>query len=252
MSETEETNLENNKRPVPDVYFRTSTGRSSTDLVMDHIIDGILEGKLVPGQRINANALCKSLDVSVVPVREAIHFLAGEGVIELLPLKGARIHEMDTAEIVDWWRIFRVISGLGFAACARAISSRPEQAQRIEQALQRLEHAQVAEPPLRFIMSLADFHRVVHSIGTKPVLDDALRKLQVLFWCSFLPQYIPFDDYGKYFAEHYRVVGEALIRGDEDTATSAFKHHVEWSSSIIRGARPVPGNPWNQAVSDHS
>ncbi len=202
-----------------------------------------------PGQRINANALCKELGVSVVPVREAIHFLAGEGVVELLPLKGARIHEMDSAEIIDWWRIFRVISGLGFEACAQALSMQPDQARRIEEALQRLEQAQVAEPPLRFILTLADFHRVVHSIGEKPVLDDALRKLQVLFWCSFLPQYIPFDDYGKYFAEHYRVVGEALIRGDDESATSAFKHHVEWSSSIIRGERPSPGAPWCPSLS---
>ena len=231
-------------RPLAGAYFSTSTGRPATDLVMAHILDGLVAGELVPGQRVNASKLSKQLDVSVVPVREAIHFLAGEGVIELLPLKGARIREMNADEIVDWWHIYRAISSIGFQSAAEAIVEHPDQISRIKRALDRIDDAEKTQPPVSYILSLADFHRVCHSIGDKQVLDDAIRRLQVVFWCSFLPQYIPFDIYGPYFSQHYRIVGEAILRGDGETAISAFRHHVEWSSAIIMGERPEPGAPW--------
>lgn len=239
---------ENAVRPLPDVYFRSSTGRPATDVVMGHILDGLISRELAPGQRLNANQLCKTLNVSVVPVREALHFLAGEGVVELLPLKGARIRTMDANEIVDWWHIYRAISNVGIRAAAAALLSEPGQSDRIEQALERIEVAERMEAPVRYVMSLADFHRVANDIGKQTVVDEATRRLQVIFWCSFLPDYIPFDIYGKYFSEHYRAVGEAIMRGDGETAVSAFRHHVDWSSSIIKGDRPVPGAPWNIAT----
>ena len=59
---------------VPDIYFRTSTGRAATDMVMSHILDQLLAGELRPGQRVNTKQICEKLGVSVVPAREAIHF----------------------------------------------------------------------------------------------------------------------------------------------------------------------------------
>ena len=244
MSKSDTSSRGTTERPLPELYYRTATGRPATDLVLGHIMDAVIAGDLLPGGRLNANKLSETLDVSVVPVREAIHFLAGEGVIELLPLKGARIRKMNAGEMVDWWHIFRVISELGFRAAATSIADEPDQADRISNALARIKAAEKKQPPVRYILSLADFHRVVNDIGGKPVLDEATRRMQVLFWCSFLPDFVPFDIYGRYFTEHYCLVGEAIMRGDGDTAVSVFKHHVDWSSSIIQGERPVPGAPW--------
>ena len=227
-----------------EVYFRTLTGRRPIDLVMGHILDGLVAGELEPGQRINAHKLSKQLNVSIVPVREAIHFLAGEGVIELLPLKGARIRTMDAGELVSWWQIYRAIAELGFRGAAAAIATNPDLAHRLTDALDIIHKAEKKETPVRYIMCLTDFHRVTNEIAKMPILDEAVRRLQTIFWASFLPDYIPFDIYGPTFSKHYQIVGEALMRGDGDTAVSAFKHHVDWSSSIIEGERPVPGAPW--------
>lgn len=244
MPKPADTAPESNKDIRPDIYFRASTGRPPTDLVINHIIDGLIQGRLKPGQRLNASKLVEALGVSVVPVREAMHFLAGEGVIELLPLKGTQIRNMDASEIVDWWQIFRAISEIGLLAAAEALIKSPENAHLVTQAIEKIERAETELSDVQYILALADFHRVINTIGNKPVLDEAVRRLQVIFWCLFLPDHIPFDTYGHYFTEHYKVVGQAIMRGDGASAVSAFKHHVDWSSALIDGERPEPGAPW--------
>ncbi len=232
---------------IPESYARSSTGRPATDLVMSHILESLVDGTMIPGQRVNATQLAEELGVSIVPVREALHFLAGEGVVKLMALKGARISTMNAEEIVDWWHIFLALAEISFEACARAIAKNPQQARRIQKKLDIIAEAEINSTPARFIMTLADFHRLVHSIAEKPVFDDAVRRLQVVFWCSFLPAYVPFEDYGPLFVKHYRLVGEALMRGDYNSAKSNFRYHGNWSSAIIEGARPEPGSPWAES-----
>ena len=227
-----------------EVLYKSPTGRRPIDEVMNHILTGLIEGRIAPGDRVVADRLSKEVEVSIIPVREAIHFLAGEGVIELLPQRGARIRSMDADEIVDWWHIFRAISELGFEASAAAVTKDPSQCVHIARALEAIHRAQRYEEPVPFVLTLADFHRVLNQIANKPVYEDAIRRLQVVFWCTFLPDFIPFETYGRYFAEHYQVVGEAIMRGDGATASFAFRHHVAWSSAIIEGQRPEPGAPW--------
>lgn len=230
--------------PIPDIYTRTSTGRSATDLVMGHVLDGLLDRKFEPGARLNAKSIAEELDVSIVPVREALHFLAGEGVVELMPLKGARIRTMNPEETVDWWHVFCAIGNVGIRASTRELLKFPEKAKLVAEAQDRIDSAEGKVSPQRFIMTLLDFHRVLNEICGKPVLDEAVRRLQVVFWCSFLPDYVPFDIYGPYFALHYGNVAKAIMAGDSETAVSTFKHHVAWSSAIMHGARPEPGAPW--------
>lgn len=230
--------------PIPEIYTRTSTGRPATDLVMTHILDGLLDKKFESGQRLNAKSIAEELDVSIVPVREAMHFLAGEGIVELMPLKGARIRKMNREETVDWWHVFCAIGNVGIRAASRELLRAPEKAVLVAEAQDRIDAAQGTLASERFIMTLLDFHRVLNDICNRPVLDEAVRRLQVVFWCSFLPDYVPFETYGVLFASHYRNVAEAIMRGDGETAVSAFKYHVAWSSAIMHGARPEPGKPW--------
>jgi len=67
----------------PDIFASLNTGRDSSDRVLQTIIEGLLEGRYQPGERVVARQLAEQLGVSIVPVREAIHILAGEGVIDL-------------------------------------------------------------------------------------------------------------------------------------------------------------------------
>src|SRR6195256_2025 len=88
--------------------------------IVNQLRDFIVEGHLAPGTRIPERELCDRFDISRTLLREALKVLAAEGLIELLPNRGARVRQFSEADIRD---LFEVISGLDFVAgrmaCAR-------------------------------------------------------------------------------------------------------------------------------------
>jgi DNA-binding GntR family transcriptional regulator len=69
----------------------------------------IVEGHLAPGRKLNERELAESLRVSRTPLREAIKMLAAEGLVELLPNRGAVVAQMSEQDVAD---TFEVIAGL--------------------------------------------------------------------------------------------------------------------------------------------
>ena len=80
----------------------------------------IIEGTLPPGTRLNERVLCEQLMVSRTPLREAFKVLAGEGLIELLPNRGAQVAELSVADIEQTFEVLGALEGLsGQLACER-------------------------------------------------------------------------------------------------------------------------------------
>ena len=169
--------------------------------------------------------------------------------IELLPRKGARIRVMDREEMANWWVIYRAIACLGIRGAAENIVESPENVVAVREAVQRIEAAARTTTPARFVMTLLDFHRVMDAISDNPMLDEAIRRLQVAFWALLFPRFIPFDVYWDVFVRNYRRVADAVMIGDPRSAEGAFYYHVEWSSAIILGERPDPDEPWVASAS---
>ncbi len=69
----------------------------------------IVEGRLAPGAKLNERELCEQLNVSRTPLREAIRMLAAEGLVELLPNRGAAVLQLSERDVAD---TFEVIAGL--------------------------------------------------------------------------------------------------------------------------------------------
>ena len=69
----------------------------------------IVEGVIEPGRKLNERALAEQLRVSRTPLREAIRMLAAEGLVELLPHRGAVAALLSPKDVAD---TFEVIAGL--------------------------------------------------------------------------------------------------------------------------------------------
>lgn len=75
----------------------------------ERLRDMIIEGRLLPGTRINEGPLGKALGVSRTPMREAIKFIASEGLIELIPGRGAVIKALSQRDVRE---MLEVLCGL--------------------------------------------------------------------------------------------------------------------------------------------
>jgi DNA-binding GntR family transcriptional regulator len=102
----------------------------------------IVEGHLAPGAKLNERELSELLQVSRTPLREAIKMLAAEGLVELLPNRGAVVVQLSEQDVAD---TFEVIAGL--------------EGQSGELAAQRISAAQLAEIRAQHYEMLAAFTR---------------------------------------------------------------------------------------------
>jgi DNA-binding GntR family transcriptional regulator len=73
--------------------------RSLHDQVTARLRDLVVEGQVAPGERLNERILCDRLAVSRTPLREAMKVLAAEGLLELLPNRGAIVARLSLAEL---------------------------------------------------------------------------------------------------------------------------------------------------------
>ena len=76
----------------------------------------IVEGVVAQGTRVNERLLCEELQISRTPLREALKYLAAEGLVELSPNRGATVTLLSSKEVAKYsrflpgWRVWQVNS----------------------------------------------------------------------------------------------------------------------------------------------
>ncbi len=81
----------------------------------------IVHGELLPGARLNERVLCEQLAISRTPLREALKLLATEGLVELLPNRGAIVARLDPVRISHALAVMGALEALaGELVCANA------------------------------------------------------------------------------------------------------------------------------------
>ncbi len=87
----------------------------------DRLRDLIVQGSLLPGSRLNERLLTAQLGLSRTPLREAFKVLATEGLVELLPNRGAIVSQMDPVRLGESLAVMGALEALaGELACRNA------------------------------------------------------------------------------------------------------------------------------------
>jgi DNA-binding GntR family transcriptional regulator len=98
---------------------RVIVRRSLHEQIVDGLRDLIVEGALKPGEKIQEPELCERFGVSRTPLREALKALAVEGLLTLLPNRGAIVAKITQDEINELFPIMGALEALaGELACA--------------------------------------------------------------------------------------------------------------------------------------
>jgi len=97
----------------------------------------ILTGNLKPGERIPIEELASRLDMSPMPVREAVRRLDGLGLVENIPHKGARVTELSVADLHQIYEARLALEPLAVYRAAQAFTPQDERAARAQLASMR-------------------------------------------------------------------------------------------------------------------
>jgi DNA-binding GntR family transcriptional regulator len=96
--------------------------RSLYDEVASHLRQMLVEGAIAPGAKLNERELSERLRVSRTPLREAIKRMAAEGLVELLPNRGAVAIKLSEADVRHAFEVLADLEGLSGALATARIS----------------------------------------------------------------------------------------------------------------------------------
>lgn len=145
--------------------------------VAEILRDKMTYGALAPGARLTERVLCEELKVSRTPLREALKTLAGEGLVELLPNRGAMVMPMTLADTTQTFEVLRVLEGLaGELACANADATAIA---RLRELHERMRDCHRLGDRERYFELNQAIHAELFSMSGNPVLTSTHGKLNL-------------------------------------------------------------------------
>ncbi|PZD93789.1 GntR family transcriptional regulator [Paenibacillus sambharensis] len=92
--------------------------QSLKDHVYDYIAQKIQDGTLLPNQKINEAEICRKLDISRTPTREALFQLTSDNLLDYLPRRGFTVKAFDPKKKLDYSRIIGSLDALAATLAA--------------------------------------------------------------------------------------------------------------------------------------
>lgn len=92
------------------------------EVIFISLREAIIIGELRPGERLMEVQLAEKMGVSRTPVREAIRKLELEGLVDMIPRKGAHVAELSVKDIMDVLEVRASLDGLATALAAERIT----------------------------------------------------------------------------------------------------------------------------------
>jgi DNA-binding GntR family transcriptional regulator len=195
------------------------------------IRNDILESRIPPGARMIETQLAKQINTSRTPVREALHMLEMEGLLEAIPRVGYRVKQIDWNELVEITEIRTVNEILAARWAMKRIT--PEDILALEKNLLVAETEIRQGNPRSFVERDAEFHEIlVRASGSKRLLElcQLLRRHMLRYRIEAL--YLP-ETGLRAIGEHRRIL-ECMRAMDEKGVETAIREHLEQAKREIQ------------------
>ena len=189
------------------------------------IREGILAGTFAQGSHITARQLAEATGLSRTPVREAMRRLDAEGMISLIPNRGAFVASWSDSEIEQIYELRVLLES--FAAQTAAERINDAQRDRLKELAVEMTHLVEQRPvDVEAIAEVNDkFHKGVLEACGNPRLRDLLGAItEVPLQLSTFRRY-SVDELRRSAAQHAELVA-ALTVGDADWARSVMTSHI--------------------------
>lgn len=195
--------------------------RQLSELVTARIRDSITTGAYGPGARLIEGRIAEELNVSRVPVREALRALAAEGLVEVRPRLGAVVASLDPASAREMVQIRATLEGLNARLAAEHCT--PELARKVTDVLAE-GNAKVAAGETEKLLELnARFHDLLYAAGANTMLADLMRTLRDRTRMLFVNA--TQDEIRQTWEEHAAIL-RAVQSGDAALAALLAERHV--------------------------
>ncbi|MDQ8705391.1 GntR family transcriptional regulator [Streptomyces sp. LHD-70] len=204
--------------------------------------EGILLGRYPEGSFVEEKVLSEEAGVSRTPVREALHRLAAEGFLDMLPRRGAQVRRVTVGEMIETYEMRQVLEIHGFSAlCGKRLTIPPEQAELVAEMEdpERLKRCRAGDREAIAEHAKLDFRfhfGFVRATGNT-VLTDLFRSLQPrhqrigVSAVTIRPERLPIITH-----EHNSLLN-ALSAHDFERAAGTLRTHLNPDDTVVSHLR---------------
>jgi DNA-binding GntR family transcriptional regulator len=145
------------------------------DQVVARLRTMLVEGRIPPGAKLNERTLSEQLRVSRTPLREAIKLLAAEGLVDLLPNRGAVAVKLTQADVLNTFEVLAELEGMAGELAARRISD--EQLSELRASHYDMLACFERQDLSGYYRLNARIHTLINDAAANPVLTGAYRSI---------------------------------------------------------------------------
>jgi DNA-binding GntR family transcriptional regulator len=211
-------------------------GTSLHDGVAARLRHQVFERELAPGEFIDENALAAAWQISRTPLREALKVLAAEGLVELVPRRGARVVAMTDADAADLFPVMALLEGrCAHEAVVKAGPDDLADLQRLHDALER--HA-AAQDMDGYYRANHAFHSRVQALAANRWLDRATGDLR-RFMRLWRGRQLGLPGRMAASINEHRVLIDAFVQRDALRAERAMHDHLMAQAAALKALQAL-------------
>jgi DNA-binding GntR family transcriptional regulator len=218
-------NIERAQRRIftPNRRSKESVKRPNAERLRDSLEDAIINGRLLPGERLDSEALSKQFGVSRTPIREAIQQLSASGMVVVLPKKGTFVAKVSFDQLIEMFEVMAEFEGMCGRLAARRITE--DELTELKAALLRCEDPAIRGNPDDYYYENEHFHHCIYNASHNAFLATKARQLKQRLKPYRRLQLQVRGRVTKSIQEH-RDIYLAINAGDGELAEKKLRQHV--------------------------
>ena len=192
------------------------------DVVFNTLRQAILRGELKPGERLMEIQLANKLGVSRTPIREAIRKLELEGLVLMIPRKGAEVAEITEKSLRDVLEVRRALEELAVELVCEKITE--EQIQDLKDAAEEFKESLESGDITRIAEADVKFHDVIYMATDNQKLIQLLNNMREQMY-RYRVEYLKRSDFHQQLIDEHEEIIETIESGQKDRAVQGVGQH---------------------------
>ena len=200
------------------------------DVVFHTLRQAILKGELKPGERLMEIKLANQLGVSRTPIREAIRMLELEGLVIMVPRKGAQVAKITEKDLKDVLEVRLGLEDLATRLACQRISR--EQLEELYRASRNFEKLLDLDDLQALAEADVAYHDVIYKATGNPRLIQLLNNLREQMY-RYRIEYLKDSKVRRSLVEEHDAIFASIKKGDSKGAQQMIREHIERQQESI-------------------
>ena len=194
------------------------------DVVFNTLRQAILKGELEPGERLMEIQLAERLGVSRTPIREAIRKLELEGLVLMIPRKGAEVAKISARSLRDVLEVRRALEELAIELACQRMSE--EEVGNLQKAQEDFKKAIAEGDAMKIAETDEHFHDVIYEGTQNAKLIQMLNNLREQMY-RYRLEYIKDEDKRKILVLEHEKILKTVRERKVAEAKEAVREHID-------------------------